>query len=132
MYLLFCPKRFFLNIWVLSQGIVYWIHYISKNITSCTFLLVFTIVESLQCILKATCCPIISINNPVGVELLVSWLLVLVICVNINLDIIFMILWILPMLLLPGAWHNFTLSFVLPHRLFRLFSSCDWSKFNRL
>ena len=93
-YLLFCPKRFFLNIWVLSQGIVYWIHYISKNITSCTFLLVFTIVESLQCILKATCCPIISINNPDGVELLVSWLQVLVICVNINLDIIFMILWI--------------------------------------
>ena len=51
----------FFNICVFFRCIVYWIHfqnnihayfYKSKNINSCTFLLVFIIVESLQCILK--------------------------------------------------------------------------------
>ena len=46
----------FFIICVLAQCIVYWIQYayfyISKNITLYTFLLVFNIVKSLQCILK--------------------------------------------------------------------------------
>ena len=51
----------FFNICVFFRCIVYWIHfqnnihacfYKSKNINSCTFLLVFIIVKSLQCILK--------------------------------------------------------------------------------
>ena len=59
LYRLFFPKEIFFNICVLSQYMVYWIHfskytyfYILKNITSYTFLFVFKIVESLQCILK--------------------------------------------------------------------------------
>ena len=51
----------FLNICVLSQCTVYWMHFhninvhtftYQKNITSYTFLLVYKIVESLQCILN--------------------------------------------------------------------------------
>ena len=58
LYCLFCPKDFFFNICVLSQFIVYWVHF--QNIHTFTyqkillhtlFLLVFEIVESLQCIL---------------------------------------------------------------------------------
>ena len=47
-------RRIFFNICVLSQCTLseYTIFYISKNITSYSFLLVFKIVESLQCILK--------------------------------------------------------------------------------
>ena len=58
LYLLFCPKEIFFNIRVLSKCKVYWTHFqnlhtlILKNITSYTFLLVFKIVKSLQCILK--------------------------------------------------------------------------------
>ena len=51
LYRLFCPEKIFLTL-CLSQCIVYWIHfqniqyfYISKNITSYTFLLVVKIVE---------------------------------------------------------------------------------------
>ena len=47
LYRLFCPKEIF-NICVLSQCIVYWEYtyvYISKNITSYTFVLVFKIFE---------------------------------------------------------------------------------------
>ena len=55
----FCIVYFLLNIWVLSLYSVlntlteYTYFYISKNIISYTFLLVFKIVESLQCILKS-------------------------------------------------------------------------------
>ena len=52
-------ERIFFNICVLSQCIVYWIHFqdmpyfvIPKNITSCTFVPAFKIVGSLQCIFK--------------------------------------------------------------------------------
>ena len=62
---IFCTVYFFwrkfFNIYVLSQCIVYWIHFQSvhtftywKNNTSYTFLLVFKIVENLQCTLKNT------------------------------------------------------------------------------
>ena len=60
LYRLFCPNEIFFNICVLSQCIVYWIHF--QNINTFTYqktllqtlsLLVFKIVESLQCILKA-------------------------------------------------------------------------------
>ena len=63
LYSLFCPKEFF-NIWVLSQSLVYWIHfYTSKNITSYTFFLVFKIIESLQYILKLNSMFTFSIFN---------------------------------------------------------------------
>ena len=59
LYRLFFPKGIFLKIFVLSQCIVYWIHF--QNIYTFTYQktlfhtllsLVFKIVESLQCILK--------------------------------------------------------------------------------
>ena len=53
-------RRNFFNIYVLSQCIVYWIHFhnihtftYKKNITSYTSLLAFKIVESLHCILNS-------------------------------------------------------------------------------
>ena len=48
-YHLFCP---IFNIYVLFQCIVYTYFYLSKNVTSYTLLLVFKIVEYLQCILN--------------------------------------------------------------------------------
>ena len=60
----------FFNICVLSQCIVYQIKlsqytyfYISINITSCTILLVFKIVESLQCFLKIEFCVKYKLEN---------------------------------------------------------------------
>ena len=57
--LFFFSEWNFFNIYVLSQCIVHWrdfseytYFYITKNITSYTFLLVFKIVESLQCVLN--------------------------------------------------------------------------------
>ena len=58
LYRLFCPKKVFLAFAFISIHSLlntlseYTYFYISKNITSYTFLLVFKIVESLQCILK--------------------------------------------------------------------------------
>ena len=59
LYRLICTKEifltfvFYLNICVLLHTLSKYIYfYISKNITSYNFLLVFKIVESLQCILK--------------------------------------------------------------------------------
>ena len=59
----------FVNICVLSQCIVYWIHFenihtftYQKNITSCSFWLVFKVVESLQCILKSYLVPLRKIT----------------------------------------------------------------------
>ena len=57
LYRLFCPKRIYLN--VLPQCLVYWIHFQNihtfayrKTLIHTLLLLVFKIVESLQCILK--------------------------------------------------------------------------------
>ena len=71
LYRLFCPKDFF-NISVLSRFIVYWIHFqniqalvlYQKTSLHAILLLVFKIVESLQCILKyenVVNCSIISL-----------------------------------------------------------------------
>ena len=78
LYYLFCPKKIFFNIFVLSQCIVHWIQFQNthtftypkkKKNTSYTFVLVLKIDQSLQCILKKKC------NIPVFVNMKLVFLL---------------------------------------------------------
>ena len=56
LYRLFCPKKtfltfvFYLNVQCIEYTFRIYTHLYIKNITSCTFLLVFKIVENLECL----------------------------------------------------------------------------------